>query len=50
MATAATGEGFTGLDTRRRRKDGKLVDVRLWMAPLRSATAMMWFSSVSKRR
>jgi len=35
---AARGEALVGRETRRRRKDGKLIDVRLWTAPLRGAS------------
>jgi PAS domain S-box-containing protein len=38
LAGAALGEALVGLETRRRRKDGKLIDVRLWTAPLRGAS------------
>ncbi len=34
LAQAARGEVLTGHTTRRRRKDGTVVDIRLWTAPL----------------
>ncbi len=35
---AALGEALVGHETRRRRRDGQLIDVRLWTAPLRGAS------------
>jgi len=37
LAGSARGEVLTGYETRRRRKDGKLVNIRLWTAPVRNA-------------
>ena len=37
LAGDALGEALVGFETRRRRKDGQLIDVRLWTAPLRGA-------------
>jgi PAS domain S-box-containing protein len=38
LAGAARGEVVTGLQTRRRRKDGVVFDARLWSAPLTGAS------------
>ena len=38
LAGAGRGEVVTGLQTRRRRKDGTVFDARLWSAPLRGAS------------
>ncbi len=35
LSGASRGEVLTGLETRRRRKDGKIIDIRLWTAPVR---------------
>jgi PAS domain S-box-containing protein len=37
LAGAARGEAITALETRRRRRDGALIDIRLWTAPLSTA-------------
>jgi PAS domain S-box-containing protein len=37
LAEAASGESVSAVDMRRRRKDGRFLDTRLWTAPLRSS-------------
>jgi len=38
LGAAARGEVLTGLERRRRRKDGSTIDVRIWTSPLCDAT------------
>jgi two-component system cell cycle sensor histidine kinase/response regulator CckA len=41
LAEAGQGEVLTGFPLRRRRKDGTLIDVRLWSAPLRDSAGVI---------
>ena len=50
IARALRGEALDGLETRRQKKDGTLIDVGIWTAPLRDAGAMVVVADITERK
>ena len=49
MERASRGDPLTGLETQRQRKDGTLIDVSIWTAPLPDGGAMVVLADLTER-
>ncbi len=47
---ALRGEALTGLETRRQKKDGTLIDVGIWTAPFGDGDAMVVIADITERK